>query len=502
MRAKFLFIQSEHENIGIEYLSAALKKAGYEVKLLFIFKPIDGSNLKIFKLSSGEENRKILKEIRSFHPDVICFSPFTTQYLWSVVKAKFIKKYFSSIFILFGGVHVNSVPEVVVKNKYIDGLLLGEADKTIIEFAHKFKRKSFYSMTSFWGKNNNKIVKNGVSPLPKELNTLPFPDKDLFYSQIPSNLINFSYVIMGSRGCPFACTYCSNNVYENLYCGQKRLRFRDPKNIIEELSYAKKKYAFKRVEFMDDVLTIDYNRLKELMKYYVKYINLPFSCFLHPKFVTEKMIKMLKKSGCYWLKIGIQSANEEYRKKYLNRTESNEKIIEVSKLCNKYKLKFSFDHIFNLPGETKSDLVQALELYNECRPTIINFGSLIYLPKTKIIEYGLKEKIINKNDVKMINEGRDPISLTPNINRFSLQSKHREKINISAFSLLFIFITIFPTYINNILIKVKFYNIPYKVNALIMIFFKVISKIKARQFYIYLLVLSGLYYFYENKNKN
>jgi radical SAM superfamily enzyme YgiQ (UPF0313 family) len=501
MKIKLLFLQSEHENIGIEYLSAALKDAGHEVKLLFIFKPIDGSTLKIFKLDKDVENKKIFKTIDNFKPDVVCFSPFTTQYLWSIEKAKFIKKNFPNVFNLFGGVHVNSVPEVVVKNIYVDGILVGEADKTIVEFADKFKSKKYFLMQSFWGRKDNKIIKNGVSLLPKNLNVLPFPDKELFYSQLPLNFFDSSYVVMGSRGCPFACTYCSNNVYQDLYRGQNRLRFRDPKNVIEELVEAKKKYNFKRIEFMDDVLTIDYIRLKELMNIYVKKVDLPFSCFLHPKFVTEKMIKMLRDSGCYWLKMGVQSANEKYRSKYLNRGESNEKIIEVAKLCNKYKLRFSLDHIFNLPGESKNDLIEAVNLYNECRPTIINSGSLIYLPKTKIIEYGLKEKIINKRDVEMINEGKDPISLSPNVNRFSLQSKHREDVNISAFSLLFILVTILPKSYINYLLKIKFYNISYNINLLVLIFFKVISKIKARQFYIYLSVLNGLVYFYEKRNE-
>lgn len=501
MKTKFLFLQSEHENIGIEYLSSALKKAGYGVNLLFIFKPIDGSTLKIFKSTKDRENNKILKAIKDYEPDVVCFSPFTSQYLWSTEKAKFIKNKFPKIFNLFGGVHVNSVPEVVVKNKYVDGILVGEADRTIVEFAKKFKAKKYYLMESFWGKKGKKIVKNKIASLPNNLNRLPFPDKELFYSQLPLSFFDSSYVIMGSRGCPFMCTYCSNNVYQDLYRGQKRLRFRDPNNIIEELVEAKKKYRFKRIEFMDDVLTIDYVRLEKLMKIYVKKIKLPFSCFLHPKFVTEKMIKLLEKSGCYWLKMGVQSANEEYRYKYLNRSESNEKIVEAAKMCNKYGLKFSLDHIFNLPGESKNDLIEAVKLYNECRPTIINFGSLIYLPKTKIIEYGLREKIINQRDVVMINEGRDPISLTPNMNRISLQSKHKEKVNISAFSLLFILVSIFPKSFINFLLKIKFYDISHNVNILILIFFKVISKIKAGQFYIYMSVLNGLLYFYEKRNE-
>jgi len=492
MKPKFLFIQSEHENIGVEYLSAALKLAGFEVDLLFFPKQFDNGSIKLFVSDEKKENSQILTKIKEYKPNIVCYSPFSSQYFWATKKAKFIKSKFPEIFNLFGGVHVNSVPEVVIKNKIVDGILVGEGDYTIVEFAKKFNKKTYYGMKSFWGKKKNKLIKNNISCLPKDLDILPYPDKELFYTKIPKSLQDSSYVIMGSRGCPFACTYCSNNVYQELYKGQNRLRFRSPENIIKELEEAKKRYTFDRVEFMDDVLTIDQDRLGKLLKIYHRRINLPFSCFLHPQFVTEKMIKMLKTKGCFWLKMGVQSANEDFRKKYLNRFESNEELIRISKLCHKYKLRFSFDHIFNLPGESKADLIEAVKLYNLCKPSIINFGSLIYLPKTKIIKYGLEEKIINSRDVWLINRGKDPVFQSSNINRLSCQSKHREKVNISAFSFLFILTTITPKFFIDFLLSIKFYDISITINSFILIIFKTISKIKARQFYIYYGVLKNL----------
>jgi radical SAM superfamily enzyme YgiQ (UPF0313 family) len=494
-KASFLFIQSEHENIGIEYLSASLKKAGFNVNLLFIPKPFDNTSIH-FNVKKNSENQQISTAIKKFHPDIVCFSPFTPEYLWCTQKAKFIKSRFKSIFTLFGGVHVNSVPEFVIKDKSVDALIVGEADFSIIEFAKNFFTKDLYSTPSLWIKKGRKLIKNPLLPLPANLDSLPFPDKKIFYEQIPATLRDYSYVIMGSRGCPFSCSYCSNNVYKKLYFGQKRLRFRSPENIIEELKLAKTIYPFKIVEFMDDVLTIDEARLIVLLKLYRHHIKLPFTCFLHPQLVTKKSIEYLKKSGCFWLKIGVQSANEQYRQDFLNRNESNADLIRVSKLCHRYNLAFSFDHIFNLPGETEDHLIEAVKLYNLCRPTIINFGSLIYLPKTDIIKAGLKYKIITKSDVKKINYGLDPVSHLNNARLFSFQYSGQKTINVSGFSLLFTFITILPKPIVNLALKLKLYrlNIPNSV----LIFFKVISKLKSGQAFLYFGVLkSALYYLFH-----
>ena len=283
---KFLFIQSEHENIGIEYLSANLKEAGHEAYLLFFPKPFDNVSVKFFKSNSTKENQIIKNKILKYRPNVIAFSPFSSQYQWSIQKAQFIKKNFPKLFTLFGGVHINSVPNIVIKNNYVDGLIIGEADQTIVDFANNFKTDKIFNIKSLWIKDKNKIIKNPISKLPTDLDKLTFPDKKIFYDQIPKSLQKTSYVIMASRGCPFSCTYCSNNVYNKLYAGQKRLRFRSPKNIIDELIQAKTKYSFDRVEFMDDVFAIDEDRLTKVLKLYQKHINIPFSCFLHPQFVN------------------------------------------------------------------------------------------------------------------------------------------------------------------------------------------------------------------------
>jgi len=491
-KPSFLFIQSEHENIGIEYLSAALKKANFSVNLLFIPKPFDNTSIH-FSVKKNSENQQILKTLKTLHPDVICFSPFSPEYLWATQKAKFIKTHFKSVFILFGGVHVNSVPKFVIKDKSIDGLIIGEADYSLIEFAKNFYSEKLFTSPSLWLKKGRQIIKNPLSPLPTDLDTLPFPDKGIFYEQIPVPLRNYSYVVMGSRGCPFNCAYCSNNVYQKLYHNQKRLRFRSPKNIIEELKLAKTLYPFRIVEFMDDVLTIDESRLLALLKLYRSHIKLPFTCFLHPQLVTPKSIRFLKKSGCFWLKIGVQSANEKYRRDFLNRNESNADLIRVSKLCHQYGLTFSFDHIFNLPGETEDHLIEAVKLYNLCRPTIINFGSLIYLPKTDIINFGLQYKIISKDDVLKINYGRDPVTHLNNARLFSYQYSGQKSINLSGFSLLFTFITLFPRPIINLSLKLKLYrlNIPNPV----LIFFKILSKFKSGQGFIYLEVFKSAFYY-------
>lgn len=495
-KPKILFIQPEGENTGIEYLSASLKKNHFPVDLLFIPRPFDNSAFHLFNpRHDNADQQAITRKIDSSHPDIIGFSPFTSQFQWCLKQAKFIKKHYPSLFILFGGVHVNSVPHEVIKEKPIDALIVGEADLQIVEFVKHFRTEEMYHLSSVWIKQGQTVIKNKLSPLVKNLDTLPFPDKDLFYSQVPPQLLDTTYLIMGSRGCPFACAYCANNVYQQLYLGQNRLRFRSPKSIVAELQLARKKYHFRMVEFFDDVLAIDEKHLQPLMKLYHQKIHLPYTCYMHPQLVTENIIKILKKSNCCWLKLGVQSANEDYRKKYLHRYETNADVLRVSKLCHKYGLSFSLDHIFNLPFETETDLVAAVKLYNLCRPTIINFGTLIYLPGTDIVDLGVKSKILRPSDVQKINRGINPVYDLGNIDLISYKyQRQSQAINISAFAFLFMMVTTTPPWFVDLLLKMKIYHLRHRVPQPVIIFSKIIAKARAKQLYIYRSVLKSIYY--------
>ena len=466
---KFLFIQKDNENVGVEYLSSSLKSAGHLVELVFFQYPF----------GDALENKIILKKLTEYKPDIVCCSPFSYQYRWSLAKVSFVKKKFPKIFTLFGGVHVNSVPEVVIKEKVIDGIIIGEAEKIIVEFANNFAKEDVSNTPSLWYKKGKEIKKNQLAPLETNLDSLPFPDKGLFYLSSPG-LKYLSYTAIGSRGCPYACSYCYNSIYQRMYQGQKRFRQHSPEYVIKELVINKKKYGFSRIEFADDVLAVDIPRLKKLMGLYSKKIKLPFGCFFHPNLVKEETVKLLKKGGCTWFKLGVQSANEQYRKKYLHRHETNENILQVAKLCHKHGLQFSFDHILNLPGETKEHLIEAVTFYNKCRPTIISFWGLMYLPATEIIQYGFQAGVISKKDVSKINQGDfSSLEIVP------WRDSEDNSINMSAFMLLFVLISLLPEKAIDFLVKARFYDVPFKIPNIVLVPLKILAKIRAGQFYLY-----------------
>jgi hypothetical protein len=442
------------------------------------------------------ENIHIGNAIREMKPEVVCFSPFTSYFRWSVSKSDYIKNNFPNTFILYGGVHPTFIPEETIAASSVDGLIIGEADVAIVDFADNFYNwDKLKTVQNLWIKENGEVIKNSLRPKIRNLDDLSYPDKELFYNQFPKFQNKGTFTFLASRGCPYKCTYCCNDVYNELYKGQKILNFQSPEYVIEQLKYFKHKYNYSLVDFMDDVLAVKFERLETLLPSFKKQIGVPFVCFMYPnRFLgREDVIKLLKETGCSWLKIGVQSSNEVYRKEVLKRSGTNELIIEIADLCNKHNLNFSFDHILDMPGETAEDLYDAVKLYNRCRPTIINFGTLFYLPKTKIVKEGLKVGALNDKDVTLINRGEDPVALASNNVRFIGQSA---RINYSVFAFLFISVTLFPKRLMAFLLKSKRWTTSkFKVPKFVLIILKVLSKIKAGQGYVYFSAIKYTVYY-------
>lgn len=403
---KITFIYPGAESLAIEYLSSMLKIKGHKTSLVFdpvLFNDQQYLNIPFLaKLFSSKKN--LIKEVLLTKPDLVAFSVVTDHYVWACDIAKEIKKLLPKIPILFGGIHVTSIPEEVIKNDFIDIICIGEGEEAIVELVEKLEnKKGITKIKNLWIKKNGKIYRNTVRPL-IDLNKLPLPDKELFEKYIPYK--NGMYMTMTSRGCPFNCNYCCNNVLRQLNIQGRYLRWRSPENVIKELKIMNKKYNFSGVQFMDDLFTSDIKWITKFLKIYKEEINKPFECMTHTSFLNKDLALILKRAGCKRIKFGIQTINENVREKILNRFEKNEQIVKALNACNEVGLNYSLDHIVGIPYETKKDFLETAKFFSQTNALRINCYALCYFPKTEIINVAKKSGILNDKEIKLIEEGK------------------------------------------------------------------------------------------------
>lgn len=476
---KIVFVAIAVDNLAIEFLSSFLKRHGHQVEVvldptLFATEAIVSKKLaKIFDIK-----KEIVWQVNEMKPDLIGFSVFTFNYQRCLELAREIKKVNKEIPIIFGGVHPISVPEVVIEEDCVDMLCAGEGEYALLELLDSFKQGvKRTNIANIWFKDKGSVIKNNIRPLIEDLDTLPFPDKELFYKIYPGFIKN-DYYTLSSRGCPFACTYCANNVFQKVFQGLgKPVRRRSPENMLNELSWAKKKFPIRQITFVDDVFVQDIKWLREFVPEYKKNIGLPYIVLSHPLFITEEIIKLLSGSGCYFLLFGIQSVSEKTRREVLRRYETNADIERAAGICRKSGLRFSVDHIFNIPGEGIREHEEALKFYNQIRPTVINSYWLQYFPKAEIIATAVKYGIIKEEMVENINKGLTSTSVVVGLGN---KDSFSPGFTYANFQFFFMLLPVMPRWFNQWVIKRKLYMLPFRppiiINIGIKSFINLISK--------------------------
>jgi anaerobic magnesium-protoporphyrin IX monomethyl ester cyclase len=352
-------------------------------------------------------DKKLFKQIKNYQPDLIAFSVVTFHYQLSLYYAEICRTICPNAKIVFGGIHVSCVPEVVIENEFIDYIVIGEGEIAFLEIIkHIEKGDSSEPIVNTWHKSKDgQIIKGRQTGFIQDLDSLPQFDKEIWADFF---FLNSYYITITSRGCPYNCSYCFNHFFKNLPEEKSNyVRRRSVKHVMEELKTNKEKYKLQLIEFWDDIFILDKIWLKEFLDAYKKEIALPFKCYIHVNLFDEEIAIWLKEAGCKWVDFGIQHINEYYRSTFLKRHETNKNIISTLKLLKKHGIVSFADYIVGLPGDTIEHNEEARLFFIENTPDIIEPYWMSYHPQTKIIKKGYDLKILNDEIMDLINQGKN-----------------------------------------------------------------------------------------------
>jgi radical SAM superfamily enzyme YgiQ (UPF0313 family) len=395
---RILFIHLGRENLGIEYLSALLKKAGHETYSAIdigLFRPNDNifrvaSMARLFSLKDS-----ILERFKKIDPHLVCFSAYSSTLQWCFSIAEAIKS-IRDVPTVIGGTHITLAPQSAMHCQAIDYGVCGEAESVIVDFANFIMRDaSPEDLPGLIYRCNGETVVNGAAPLTEDLDSLPFPDKTLFEKHLR---IQDDYMVLTSRGCPYNCTYCCEHAIRKRQGVNGNYRVRSVDNLMEELNEMKRKYHFKEVFFCSPVFPADKEWIRCFSIRYRKEIGAPFWCFGHVNNVDEDYARMMRDAGCVMMEFGVQNVNETLRRTVLGRSESNQTIASSMHSCERSGIQLCAGHIFHLPGETEQDYRDAVRFYSQFRRiNRIKTFNLTLFPGTRILDTCRAQNLVPEN---------------------------------------------------------------------------------------------------------
>lgn len=356
--ARIAFVQDVLvEYMGFMCLAAVLKEAGHTVEMF---------------VDDQSNTPRVIDEIAAYQPDLIGFSLLTPSVPWALAMAPRLKEKTKAL-IAVGNVHVMMRPELV-EEEGIDLVCLGEGENCLRELCDALDQGAPYDhIAGFWLKTPDGIRKNPPREELVDMDAAPFIDRTMYLRH--GYFRHTKYLrVMAGRGCPFRCSYCSNPVMTDKYGGSKKyIRKRSPENALREIEYLIKGHPgkIKHLHFIDEVLWVKNDWLREFMHLYKERIGLPFTANFRFGPMLEEDIKLMADSGAVALFVATETGDEKQRNGLMNKPVTNDRIIEVADWMNKYGIRFGVSAFFGLPGDTPEDHRHRLKFFRRLNPTYL-----------------------------------------------------------------------------------------------------------------------------------
>lgn len=356
--------------LGLLYLAAILEKENISVKVLDL----------MAKDLSIEETLTLVKETNA---KVVGITGTTYQLRGMILLGEALKDFSKQeLSLVAGGSHVSADPNFIEKFPFFDFIIVGEGETTFTELVKRILNGE---------KCINRVCQGKTC---EDLDALPFPSRHLLDWADYSNGrygSRFS-TIHSSRGCLFNCIFCSNAL-----CG-RRVRYRAPENVVDEIEECHQKYGSAFFIFTDDTFTLKRERVVRICEEIVsRGLKIRWNCETRANLVDEKLLSLMKNSGCEEIFFGVESGSERIRNEVIHKQVKDEDIYNAFKVSKKLGMITNAFLMAGFPTETQAELKETFDFCFKAKPDVIGLHLTTILPGAPIFDIALKEGKITPN---------------------------------------------------------------------------------------------------------
>lgn len=356
--------------LSVACLAAYLLRRGLQVKVIDAlgekldnFEPVPGRK---DILSRGLSVDEIIARIPPGTGVIGVSCMFSSEWPFNREVVKSLKAAFPKASIIAGGEHATALPELVLDQApEIDAVVLGEGEETFGELiAARAKGSPLGEIRGVAYRNNGAISRTPPRPRLTALDEMPFPAWDAVpienyfnSSQSHGPYLGRTLPILASRGCPYACKFCSNpGMWSTHYA------YRSPANVIDEIELYIGKYDIKCVEFYDLSPIIGKNWLHDFCALLLsRNVKIFWQMAAGTRFeaLDENLLSLVQRAGCKYLGFAPESGSPEVLEeigKKLNLPD----FIRTVKLVRKCRIGIKTNFVIGFPKDTRRQIFKTL----------------------------------------------------------------------------------------------------------------------------------------------
>jgi len=379
---KIIFVEPVGTGIpalGPMFLSAVLKRDGF-------------NDVELISLTEGNVSKRRSKEYlfeKLKEKPVVGITSTTPVWAEAVKIAELAKDHGCTVIV--GGPGPSIWKEKLLeKYPFIDFVVFGEGEQIIIPLIKAIQegREPENLPGVSYRNNKGQIIPGQANPLIKDLDSLPYADRDCLDLQT----YHCALSILTSRGCPYNCAFCFKPVHGLVF------RTRTPKNVVDEIEWLLKTYPdiAKKVDYRvviaDDIFNLDMKRAKEIADEIIKRkvnCKLVFVNGFHAKHVDLELMQKLKAAGTVEIWFGCDAGSEKILAS-LGKGVTLDMVRNAVKLARQASIPTIGMHfIIGLEGENIETARETIAFARSLDLDAIGFNHANVLPGTRLWDYAV-----------------------------------------------------------------------------------------------------------------
>lgn len=358
---------------SVMQLSAIAKKRNYKTKL------------KTYDLKNESE---FLNDLKEYKPDFLVINTTNFNYEEELsLLNNAVDLLDETIVIAFGPVFNYNSYGIIQKHQAIDIVLRNEIEQSFDEIIQYNDLKLVKGITY---QVENKITQTPDRKIEENLDYLTNLDREIIdnslYTRFDNNKIFTPIIISkGSFNDSFfsAASFLNGNI----------VRYRDAKNIIEEIVECVEKYNISDFYFISSVFNFNNEEVKKLCRAIIEAdLKINYIAKLRIDLVDFETLQLMKESGCNLIISELMSADNSI----LEKTGKNitvEEILKKVDLINKSKIPLLATYILGSPWETKETIEKTYEFAKKINSSFAAFYSATALLGSKYYDYIVKNRL-------------------------------------------------------------------------------------------------------------
>jgi radical SAM superfamily enzyme YgiQ (UPF0313 family) len=389
---RFMGFYRYYYPLGLASMAAVLRQAGHELLVYDAEHMESGETLSWSAVA--ERHEEFLKGLQtedhplwqeakavvsSFAPDIVGITVLSVKASSAARVAAICKEVAQRIIVVVGGDHPTVFPARTLQDANIDFVVRGEGEATMADLVACLQdgddgRLSHVAGLSY--RDGEEIRHNAARELIPDLDALPLPAIDALMHLESYRPVDFG-AIMGSRGCPYACTFCG---VANLW--SRMVRYRSVVSVIREMQWLKETYGTDYFSFRDASFTLSRERVEEMCREIIRRdMGIRWECLTRPDLLDDAMVKAMKESGCVTVRIGLESGSKailEHMQKHLDL----DAVRHAAQILSKHGLYWAAYLLVGTPMETRETVKETLSFVREINPPFLTLARFAPIPGT------------------------------------------------------------------------------------------------------------------------